>query len=121
MAGLLAASDTSRVDVPQALDGPAPSGAFTLFAPNDAAVQDAPSGLTASQITSVLLYHTTTLRSRSTPPRRSPWTWPEHFAMDGGKVIGLTPAGRATVRLLQMNAPRRVELREAWLLEQSGD
>jgi len=42
-------------------------------------------------------------------------TWGEHFAVRGGYIAGLTATGRATVRLLNMNAPRRVELREAWL------
>jgi HNH endonuclease len=41
--------------------------------------------------------------------------WGDHFAIRGGRITGLTPKGRATVRLLNMNAPRRVELREAWL------
>jgi 5-methylcytosine-specific restriction endonuclease McrA len=41
--------------------------------------------------------------------------WSDHFAIRGGRMTGLTPKGRATVRLLNMNAPRRVELREAWL------
>ena len=38
--------------------------------------------------------------------------WDDHFALRGGKVIGLTPVGRATLQLLNMNAPQRVELRE---------
>jgi 5-methylcytosine-specific restriction endonuclease McrA len=46
-------------------------------------------------------------------PRRD--TWGNHFSVRGGCIIGLTSKGRATVRLLNMNAPRRVELREAWL------
>ncbi|MEQ8786804.1 MAG: hypothetical protein RIC55_10920 [Pirellulaceae bacterium] len=37
-----------------------------------------------------------------------------------GDVIGLTPTGRATVRLLNMNAPRRVQLREEWLDERGA-
>jgi 5-methylcytosine-specific restriction endonuclease McrA len=41
--------------------------------------------------------------------------WGDHFAVQGGRIAGLTAKGRATVRLLNMNAPRRVELREAWL------
>ena len=41
--------------------------------------------------------------------------WGDHFVVRGGRITGLTPKGRATVRLLNMNAPRRVELREAWL------
>lgn len=48
-------------------------------------------------------------------PRRD--RWDEHFAYRGGGIVGRTPTGRATVRLLQMNAPRRVELREEWLKE----
>jgi len=50
-------------------------------------------------------------------PRRD--AWEDHFVVRGGQIVGLTPAGRATVRLLNMNAPRRVELREAWLREGS--
>lgn len=38
--------------------------------------------------------------------------WSEHFAVRGAHILGLTPTGRATGRLLNMNAPRRVELRE---------
>lgn len=40
--------------------------------------------------------------------------WAEHFELVGGIVVGLTPKGGATVRLLCMNAPRRVQLREEW-------
>lgn len=43
-------------------------------------------------------------------PRRDQWH--EHFAMSGARVIGMTPTGRATAQLLQMNSPRRQELRE---------
>ena len=39
--------------------------------------------------------------------------WRSHFAVRDGYVLGLTPAGRATARLLNMNAARRVELRQA--------
>ena len=46
-------------------------------------------------------------------PRRD--VWDHHFTVQGGQITGLTATGRATVRLLNMNAPRRVELREAWL------
>ena len=41
--------------------------------------------------------------------------WGDHFFVRDGRITGLTPKGCATVRLLNMNAPRRVELREAWL------
>src|SRR5215472_6425849 len=37
--------------------------------------------------------------------------WEEHFVVQGGQIVGLTSKGRATVRLLNMNAARRVELR----------
>jgi hypothetical protein len=45
-------------------------------------------------------------------PRHDVWT--DHFVVQKGEILGLTPAGRATVRLLNMNAPRRVELRKEW-------
>lgn len=41
--------------------------------------------------------------------------WRDHFELRNGEVVGLSPTGRATVRLLNMNAPHRVELREEWL------
>jgi 5-methylcytosine-specific restriction endonuclease McrA len=37
--------------------------------------------------------------------------WDQHFASEAGIIIGLTPVGRATVRLLKMNAMGRVQLR----------
>lgn len=43
--------------------------------------------------------------------------WDVHFRWEGAEVVGLTPTGRATVRLLRMNAPRRLELREQWMDE----
>lgn len=39
--------------------------------------------------------------------------WEDHFEPREGQVLGKTPVGRATVRLLNMNAPRRVALRLA--------
>jgi hypothetical protein len=42
------------------------------------------------------------------------------FLLRGGDIVGLTPIGRATVQLLKMNSPRRVELREEWLKETEG-
>jgi len=42
-------------------------------------------------------------------PRRDPWQ--EHFAFRGAEIVGLTPTGRATVRLLKMNDNWRVLLR----------
>ena len=45
--------------------------------------------------------------------------WPEHFHLKGPLIIGLTPTGRATVALLQMNVARRVQLRSQ--LQASGE
>lgn len=45
-------------------------------------------------------------------PRKDLWS--DHFEVRSGQIVGLTPAGRATARLLNMNAPRRVELRREW-------
>ncbi|HKI33505.1 MAG TPA: HNH endonuclease signature motif containing protein [Gemmataceae bacterium] len=42
-------------------------------------------------------------------PRQHDWT--EHFQLQGATIIGLTPIGRATVRVLNMNDPLRVEVR----------
>jgi hypothetical protein len=43
-------------------------------------------------------------------PRRQRWS--EHFAIRNKRVIGITPRGRATVELLQINARKRRLLRE---------
>ena len=45
-------------------------------------------------------------------PRTDIWT--EHFQLNGVRIIPLTATGRATERLLQMNIPRRLKLREQW-------
>ena len=37
--------------------------------------------------------------------------WESHFAVQTGRIVGLTPSGRATARLLNMHAPRLVRLR----------
>ena len=42
-------------------------------------------------------------------PRRDDWK--DHFTIEAGTIIGLTPTGRATARLLNMNASRLVRLR----------
>jgi hypothetical protein len=42
-------------------------------------------------------------------PRRQ--LWDEHFALEGASIVGLTPTGRATLSVLAMNAPVRLELR----------
>jgi len=42
-------------------------------------------------------------------PRRD--SWHEHFAFRGAEILGLTPTGRVTVRVLRVNDHRRVALR----------
>jgi hypothetical protein len=37
--------------------------------------------------------------------------WDDHFEWGGPVIVGKTPIGRVTVRLLQMNHPERVETR----------
>ena len=49
-------------------------------------------------------------------PRRQQWD--EHFAWDGARLIAKTPAGRATVHLLQINRADAVAVRR--LLMQEG-
>ena len=39
--------------------------------------------------------------------------WPDHFTSDGSLIVGKTAIGRTTLTLLQMNAPRQRQLREA--------
>lgn len=41
-------------------------------------------------------------------------SWEDHFTIDGAKIVGISPTGRATARLLNMNDLRRVELRKQW-------
>lgn len=47
-------------------------------------------------------------------PRKDAWR--EHFqwSEDSGKMIGLTPIGRATVSALNLNHPEIVEARHRW-------
>ena len=42
-------------------------------------------------------------------PRRDEWS--QHFRFEGPYIEGITPTGRATVRLLTLNDARRLELR----------
>jgi hypothetical protein len=48
-------------------------------------------------------------------PRRD--NWDEHFGQTNYFVVGLSEIGRATIRLLNMNAERRVRLRVAHRLD----
>jgi hypothetical protein len=42
-------------------------------------------------------------------PRTDPWD--EHFALVAAEIVGLTPTGRATAQLLNMNEEPRLEMR----------
>lgn len=44
-------------------------------------------------------------------PRRHQWG--EHFVFEGAVLVGLTPIGQATIRLLRLNDPERLLEREA--------
>jgi hypothetical protein len=44
-------------------------------------------------------------------------TWHVHFALQDVTIMGLTPTGRATVRVLRMNAIGRMQLRMALKIE----
>lgn len=46
-------------------------------------------------------------------PRKEEWA--THFGQAGAEVVGRTATGRATVSLLKMNAPERLELRASLL------
>ncbi len=41
--------------------------------------------------------------------------WDEHFRLNGARVIGQTPIGRATLRLLDMNEESRIDMRQELL------
>lgn len=38
-------------------------------------------------------------------------TWSQHFQIQAGRIISLTPVGRTTVSVLNMNRPERVRVR----------
>ncbi len=48
-------------------------------------------------------------------------SWEETFRFNGAEIVGLTPSGRATVKLLAFNDSYRVELREEWLRDHHFD
>ncbi|WP_337176095.1 HNH endonuclease signature motif containing protein [Paludisphaera sp.] len=48
-------------------------------------------------------------------PRRHKWD--RHFRWRGAVLEGMTPIGRATIAVLRINDPLRVELREALIAE----
>lgn len=51
-------------------------------------------------------------------PRKDRWS--DHFMVVQGEIVGRTPIGRATTRLLNMNDFRRVELRRQWIDERGS-
>jgi hypothetical protein len=50
-------------------------------------------------------------------PRRDRWS--DHFALVGFEIIGITPVGEATARILDFNSPRRLAERQASIEEGS--
>ena len=52
-------------------------------------------------------------------PRKQDWS--EHFQYQGARIVGLTPTGRATAAVLNMNEPDRVQLRIALLANHELD
>jgi len=52
----------------------------------------------------------TRVHTRLFNPRRHSWTY--HFRWEGAKLLGRTAIGRTTIRVLRINAPLRVVLRE---------
>lgn len=48
-------------------------------------------------------------------PRRQ--KWPRHFRWDGAVLMGLTPIGRATVTVLEINLEHRVAFRQELIEE----
>jgi hypothetical protein len=48
-------------------------------------------------------------------PRRDKWH--QHFEWRGPELMGLTPVGRATITVLEINLPHRVSLRQSLIEE----
>jgi hypothetical protein len=48
-------------------------------------------------------------------PRRHKWSY--HFQLDGPRIMGVTAIGRTTVKVLAMNHPDAVMLRESIIIE----
>jgi hypothetical protein len=48
-------------------------------------------------------------------PRRE--TWAEHFRWRGPRLLGLSPTGRATLRVLKMNHPDSIAIRKSLIAE----
>ena len=52
-------------------------------------------------------------------PRKHKWS--AHFSRRGGLIIGLTPIGRTTVRVLEMNLPNLIAVRELLAENESSE
>ena len=63
------------------------------------------SGLDAITLAEVRLFH----------PRQD--IWDEHFRIlqDTGRIEGVTPVGRVTVTVLELNSPIQLEARKQWM------
>jgi hypothetical protein len=48
-------------------------------------------------------------------PRKHKWRHHFSWSPDGTEIVGLTPCGRATVALLQLNRPELVGARSLWV------
>ena len=48
-------------------------------------------------------------------PRKD--TWEEHFAWDGSRLLSSTAIGQVTIAVLAINAPYRLEVRQALIAE----
>lgn len=47
--------------------------------------------------------------------------WQEHFRLNGTRMVGLTAVGRASVAVMNMNAPERIQLRRTLQIEGALD
>jgi HNH endonuclease len=43
--------------------------------------------------------------------------WNDHFRWEGPRLVGLSPQGGATIAVLEINHPLRIELRERLIME----
>ena len=43
--------------------------------------------------------------------------WAEHFIIENFRFVGLTPEGRTTVNLLQLNSDERLAERQRWVVQ----
>ena len=43
--------------------------------------------------------------------------WSEHFRLDNGQIFGITATGRATVFLLKLNEPNRLQIRQVLMAQ----